>query len=255
MRSSGVSVFSENCLEILSSIAYVGSKGTHLTIERQLNQLPPLPASENPFGPNEPLDAGGLHGLPSPDRGHPGDGTTPFLFQSGTMVTPQNPAIRYLQAACTSPNIPNVNSLPRPYPGLGKSSLVAECGQFQLPRIAGHAAAARGPLTAGVSYSYSHSIDNASDRSDPVLVDSYNLRGNRASSNFDQRHLSTSAMCISFRISRDWFAARNRSNPPIRSERSATLDKMLLATGIEWILGGWELSGVTFSVGHAVHGD
>ena len=37
------------------NLAYVGSKGTHLTVERQLNQLQPLPASENPFGPNEPL--------------------------------------------------------------------------------------------------------------------------------------------------------------------------------------------------------
>src|ERR1017187_3786400 len=35
--------------------AYGGSKGTHLTVERQLTQLPPLPANENPFGPNEPL--------------------------------------------------------------------------------------------------------------------------------------------------------------------------------------------------------
>ena len=44
-------------------------------------------------------------------------------------------------------------------------------------------------LTLGVSYTYSHSIDDASDRSDPVLVNSYDLRENRASSNFDERHL------------------------------------------------------------------
>ena len=31
------------------NLAYVGSKGTDLTVERQLNQLKPLPASENPF--------------------------------------------------------------------------------------------------------------------------------------------------------------------------------------------------------------
>jgi len=48
---------------------------------------------------------------------------------------------------------------------------------------------ASGPLTTGVSYSFSHSIDNSSDRSDPVLPNSYDLRQNRASSNFDQRHL------------------------------------------------------------------
>jgi len=37
------------------NMAYVGSKGTKLTVERQLNQLRPLPASENPFALNEPL--------------------------------------------------------------------------------------------------------------------------------------------------------------------------------------------------------
>ena len=33
----------------LASLAYVGSKGTHLTAELQLNQLPPVSSSQNPF--------------------------------------------------------------------------------------------------------------------------------------------------------------------------------------------------------------
>jgi hypothetical protein len=40
-----------------------------------------------------------------------------------------------------------------------------------------------------VAYTYSHSIDDASDRSDSTFVNSFDLRSNRASSNFDQRHL------------------------------------------------------------------
>jgi hypothetical protein len=46
-------------------------------------------------------------------------------------------------------------------------------------------------LTLGVSYSYSHSIDDASDRSDPILANSYDLSENKASSSFDERHLAT----------------------------------------------------------------
>src|SRR5262249_6655645 len=41
--------------DFVLNFAYVGSKGTNLTIERQLNQLHPLPLNENPFSPNEPL--------------------------------------------------------------------------------------------------------------------------------------------------------------------------------------------------------
>ena len=37
------------------SVAYVGSKGTHLTDQRDLNQLYPVTASQNPFQPRQPL--------------------------------------------------------------------------------------------------------------------------------------------------------------------------------------------------------
>ncbi len=39
------------------------------------------------------------------------------------------------------------------------------------------------------AYTYSHSIDNSSDRYDGTFVNSYNPNFTRASSNFDQRHL------------------------------------------------------------------
>jgi hypothetical protein len=40
-----------------------------------------------------------------------------------------------------------------------------------------------------LAYTWSHSIDDSSDRYDGSFVNSYNLRASRASSNFDQRHL------------------------------------------------------------------
>jgi carboxypeptidase family protein len=238
--------------------AYVGSKGTHLTIERQLNQLPPLPAGENPFGPNEPLTLADCTSTPGGGGSHPGDGTTPFFLQNGTTVTPQNPAYVYLQAACTSPNIPNVNSLPRPYPGLGKIFSLENAAnssyhafQFTLRRT-------RGPLTAGVSYSYSHSFDNSSDRSDPVLVDSYNLRGNRASSNFDQRHLLNFSYVYALPLHR--FANNmgsffhneyisGRDDPTDRDHTDVTHQSAAMPDNGSRVgrllLDGWEISGVT----------
>jgi hypothetical protein len=232
--------------DFVVNFAYVGSRGTHLTIERQLNQLPPLPASENPFGPNEPLT---LADCTVPLSGnfadHPGDGTIPFLLQNGTIVTPQNPAYLYLQAACTSPNIPNVNSLPRPYPGLGRVLSLENVANSSYHAFQTTLRRTRGPLTAGISYSYSHSIDDASDRSDPVLVDSYDLRGNRASSNFDERHLLNVSYVYQLDhfadTFRDWLStARGSDEPGAASAPPASPSRLA-----QILQKGWEISGVT----------
>ena len=230
--------------EFVVNLAYVGSKGTHLTVERQINQLSPLPESQNPFGPNEPLTVADCT-VPPPgvgSGGSPGDGTTPFLLQNGTQISPQNPAYVHLQAACTNPNIPNVNSLAgRPYPGLGKV--------LSLENVAGssyHALQATlrhtgGGLTAGISYSYSHSLDDASDRSDPVLVNSYDLRENRASSNFDERHLLNLSYVYQLPLRsflhrfKDWAYEPQDAGVP---------DKCCSAV-VNQIINGWEFSGVT----------
>jgi len=227
------------------NLAYVGSKGTHLTVERQLNQLRPLPASENPFGPNEPLTIADCTVTPPGENGNPGDGSTAFLLQNGTLVTPQNPAYMYLQAACTNPNIPNVNSLPgRPYPGLGRVlSLqnVANSSYHALQFTVRHTS---GPLTTGVSYSYSHSLDDASDRSDPVLVNSYDLRENKANSNFDQRHLASISYVYQLPLKnfpRNFIDLVEEREPPEKTVPKANC----CSTPANQLLDGWELSGVT----------
>jgi hypothetical protein len=227
----------------VATVSYVGSKGTHLTVARQLNQLAPLPDSENPFGPNEPLTIADCTVAPPSFNGFPGDQNhTPFLLQSGTLVTSQNPAYTYLQAACTNPNIPNVNSLAgRPYPGLGKIySLqnVADSSYHALQFTIRHAS---GPLTVGLSYSYSHSLDDSSDRSDPILVNSYDLRENHASSSFDQRHLVNISYVYQLPLRHlidGWNARADDINP-------ADLESKCCSSFWNHALDGWELSGVT----------
>ena len=46
-----------------------------------------------------------------------------------------------------------------------------------------------GGLQIALAYTYSHSIDDSSSRQDTNLVNAYDFRANRASSNFDQRHI------------------------------------------------------------------
>src|SRR5262249_22899046 len=184
---------------MVATVAYVGSKGTHLTVARQLNQLRPLASAANPFGEHEPLipqslvtSVGGDCGsFVAPQPGIPGG----FLLLNGTQVGPQAPAYTSLIAACAGANglqgetpTPDVNTL-RPYPGFGQIFSLQNVADSTYHALQATIRRTRGPLTIGASYSYSHSFDDASDRSDTTLVDSYNLHSNRSSSNFDQRHL------------------------------------------------------------------
>ena len=247
------------------NLAYVGSKGTHLTVERQLNQLLPLPASQNPFGPNEPLTIADCT-IPPPGLGganFPGDGVTPFLLQNGTQVSPQNPAYVHLQAACTNPNIPNVNSLAgRPYPGLGRVLSLQNVANSNYNALQVTMRHVTGSLTTGVSYSYSHSLDDASDRSDPILVNSYDLRENYASSSFDQRHLLNFSYVYQLpllglgRKLHEWLAwnetddgTEGPGTGKPASESAGTVkpaSSPVASSGLARTIGaGWELSGVT----------
>jgi hypothetical protein len=226
---------------VVVNAAYVGSKGTKLTVERQLNQLQPLPLNENPFGPNEPLTLQDCDVSPT-GTGTPGDlSLTPFLLENGTIVTSQNPAYTHLRAACTSPNLPNVNSLPRPYPGLARIFSLQNAADSTYHALQFTVRALRGPITAGLSYTYSHSIDDSSDRSDPVLVNSYDLRENRASSNFDERHLLTFSYIYAAPNLAHWFwesalASQSEDGVPVGTCCSHALDE---------IFSGWEIEGLT----------
>jgi hypothetical protein len=235
---------------VVATVAYVGSKGTHLTVERQLNQLKPVPAGANPFGPNEPLIpgpptdrlAGDCNGFLPP--GDPGVG---FHLLNGTVVPPGNPAYFNLLAACAGENginnsTPDVNSL-RPYPGLGQIfSLenVADSGYHALQVTFRRT---RGPLTLGASYSYSHSLDNSSDRSDATFVNSYDLASNRASSNFDQRHLVNFSYILQVPLARWLQNFRNWAHADDPDWQVPSPGKESGRTRA--LLDGWEISGIT----------
>ena len=74
--------------QLVASVAYVGSKGTHLTRQYDLNQLQPLPPSENPFlasgAPITSTDCGGFaSGVPYVNQGLP----TSAILANGTTIT------------------------------------------------------------------------------------------------------------------------------------------------------------------------
>lgn len=163
----------------VATIAYVGAKGTHLTLQHEDNALQPTPPSENPFLPGQPI----TNDICNTQHGTP---LKPVFKVNGQKVTGQ-PAIN-LDVACGNDPNPfrpfySLDSLQRVEPEANSNYNAL---QFSLRKT-------DGPLTLDVAYTYSHSLDDSSDNVDGNYVNSYDIHSNYASSNYDQRHILTVA--------------------------------------------------------------
>ncbi|MBV9304084.1 MAG: carboxypeptidase regulatory-like domain-containing protein [Acidobacteriaceae bacterium] len=148
------------------TVSYVGSKGTHLTDQRDFNQIFPLPANLNPYHPGQPISSN--------------DCST--LTVNGVPVTGQ--AAVNLNVACgANPNFY------RPFAGFGTITGLEDEANSSYNAMQVSARHYIGHLNVSLAYTWSHSIDDSSDRGDNTFVNSYNLESTRASSQFDQRHL------------------------------------------------------------------
>jgi Carboxypeptidase regulatory-like domain len=232
----------------VTTIAYVGSKGTHLSVERQLNQLQPVPSNLNPFALHEPF----LLQVPGATQGDCDNTTSSvnspvFVLQNGVIVSPNNPASINMQVACQGQStfpIALTNTF-RPYQGFGEIYSLQNVADSSYHGFQTTLRRTKGPLTAGVAYTYSHSIDDSSDRTDPTFVNSLDLRSNKASSNFDQRHLVNVSYVYSFpKFSRyvdNWLSG----SEPVASDEAAP-PKASGPSRLARMLGdGWQLSGIT----------
>ena len=161
------------------TLSYVGSKGTHLTLQHELNQLRPTPASRNPFLPGQPVtnDICGTQG---------GTATAPNFSVNGNLVTGQ-PAIN-LDVACGNDPDPF-----RPFFGVGSVERIEPVANSNYNALQFSLRKTSGALTLDVAYTYSHSLDNSSDNLSGNFINSFDLRKNYASSDFDQRHILTVA--------------------------------------------------------------
>lgn len=211
---------------VLLSVAYVGSKGTHLTRQYDLNQLTSVPASENPYvvhnlgaiasGDCSSFTVDGT-GLPTSAQITGTLGTTPV-----TVTDPH--VLQNLFVAC---NNSGANNYFRKYQGLGSIIRVEPSANSIYNSLQLGLRRSVGSLTVSASYTYSHSIDNSSDRGDALFIDSSNPNASRASSNFDIRH----AFTLSYVYALPFF---NSSSGFKRT-----------------MLGGWQVSGITTALAGA----
>ena len=163
----------------VATISYVGAKGTHLTLQHELNQLHSTPPSENPFQPGQPISDAvcGTQG---------GSDLQPTFVVNGQTVTGQ-PAIN-LTVACGNNPDPF-----RPYYSVGNIQRFDPAANSNYNALQVSVRKTSGKLTLEGAYTYSHSLDDSSDNEDSNFVNSYNVHANYASSNYDQRHILTVA--------------------------------------------------------------
>jgi len=196
---------------IILSTAYVGSKGTHLTLLTNGNQLCPVSgggpcgaASQNPFTAGQPITSADCTSFNA-------TGT----LANGTPVTGQ--AMTNLAVACGASADPRRTA----FPGYSNLTYLRDGADSIYHALQVTATRNVGDLTLSLAYTYSHAIDDSSDRSDTAFVNAYNFAANRASSTFDQRH----ALSISYVYGLPFFKG---------------------ATGPAHVaLGGWQVSGIT----------
>jgi len=141
----------------------------------------------------------------------------PVSATIGSGIPVSGTAVVNLAVACGN----NVAPYYRPFPGYAKITRIQPGANSIYHALQVGAQRTIGDLTFSFSYTYSHSIDNASDYNDNLFVNGYNLPGNRTSSNFDLRHSAS----ISYVYSIPLF------------KHSEGLTRTLLS--------GWQASGIT----------
>jgi hypothetical protein len=139
----------------------------------------------------------------------------------------------------------------RPYPGFSNIISVANVADSQYHALQGTLRQTTGPLTIGLAYTYSHSIDDASDRSSANFANSLDIRSNRASSDFDQRQLLNISYIYDLPLLHllqgftDLLGTDSESTDDATPSQPTAAAAGQLASIWQTLLGGWQLSGIT----------
>jgi hypothetical protein len=255
----------------LAQVGYVGAKGTHLTAVRDLNQLQPLTPSLNPFKPGQPITAsvcasGADYNVFSTQGSNPYPPTGPGI-PSSSGIGPTSPGYTNAIVACTgNPGFANASTggllgisadAVRPYPGFSNIISVANLADSQYHALQATLREVTGPLTVGVSYTYSHSLDDSSDRSSANFANSLDIKSNWASSDFDQRQLLNVSYLYELpllRVLHGFTSLLGTGSDPV----AETLPDLRSSGGqapsalsdqpsgfVRFLLSGWEISGIT----------
>jgi hypothetical protein len=234
---------------LTATFAYVGSKGTHLTAVRDLNQVEPVDPAFNPYPVGRPI----LWSVDCPTGGGGQFELGGANANGGTIISPGQPAWINMNVACYGVpgfGTPFNPSVFRPYPTLGSILSVANIADSRYNAFQLSVRRTLAPIVLGLSYTYSHSIDDSSDRSDADFVNSYDLASNKASSNFDQRHSLSLSYIFDLPLQKilNNFTHLLEDDPTneVSTHRAAAgSGDYLPSTASDVLLRGWQFSGIT----------
>ncbi|MBI3477730.1 MAG: carboxypeptidase regulatory-like domain-containing protein [Acidobacteria bacterium] len=237
---------------LVLSLGYVGSKGTHLTAVRQPNAFPLAPQGsndgiqldQNPYGLHQPIINSDV--FQTFDCTNLGTLNNPVFQVNGVKINKTQPAYINLLAACENLNassLPPINSR-RPFQGIQKIFSLENVADSNYHALQATLRRTRGPVTLDISYSFSHSIDDSSDRNDTTTVNPLVVSANKASSNFDQRHLlnvsyvwTLPSINVNSQRIGDWANERDSSDEP---SSEGFFDRF-----VSGMFSGWQIAGVT----------
>jgi hypothetical protein len=165
---------------VVFTISYVGSRGTHLTRQSDYNQLHSVPAAQNPYQAGQTISSADCGSVATTWGPGPG-GTTVSGVVNGQTYT--GLVAQDLSTACG-----NDADYFRPYYGIGDITRIETAGSSSYNGLEASAVRTMGRLTVDFAYTWSHSIDDSSDKNDVGFVNTYDPASNRASSSFDVRN-------------------------------------------------------------------
>jgi len=241
---------------VLMQAAYVGTKGTHLTAVRDLNQLPPLSPGLNPFLPGQPITAsvcssGANQGYFSTLGVNPTGPLAPGGIASSSVIGPDSPGYQNIVVACTgnvgfaasgqeSPLGISADNV-RPYPGFSNIISIENIADSEYDALQSTLRATTGGLTLGVAYTYSHSLDDSSDRASQNFANSLDIHANHASSDADQRHL----LNVNYVYDLPFVNLLEGFNRLLGSGSDSESASWSAGSTAKTWLGGWQISGIT----------
>jgi Carboxypeptidase regulatory-like domain/TonB-dependent Receptor Plug Domain len=251
---------------MVGQLAYVGTKSTHLTAVSDLNQLQPLSNGLNPFGPGQPITAAvcstgannGAFSVAGQNNSLPGSGIT---IPSSPAISPNDPGYANAFIACTgnpgfaTPSLPDAPGKKlgvspdtlRPYLGYSNIISVQNIADSEYNAFQATLRQTSGPLTIGISYTYSHSLDDSSDRASANFANSLDIHSNHASSDFDQRHLLNVNYIygLPFLKLLHGFTHLMGGGTDDKVTAAQANDSPEFSPFMKTALGGWQVSGIT----------
>jgi hypothetical protein len=176
----------------IASLSYVGSKGTHLGRKYELNQLQAVPTSGNPYIATGASISGADCGTINETTNSSGQVVATATVNGVNYTgTGGGQVATNLLVACG--NDPNPF---RPFRGIGDITRLDNGATSSYNALQAELRRTVGKLQLNVSYTFAHSIDDASDGGlfgDGGILNAYDFAAFRSSSNFDQRQTFTTS--------------------------------------------------------------